>query len=515
MSFESSIAGLPQFPKSLWLSATELPRYPKLEADLQVDVTVVGAGITGMTTAYLLAAKGLKVALLDAGRIFHGTTGHTTAKITAQHNLIYDELIAHFGADNARLYYEANREALQFIKKLAADEQIPCQFKEENAYIYTSSEANMDKISAECKAYEQLGIPGGFVEQTPLPFQTRAAIVMKDQAQFDPIPFLNHLREQFLRLGGQLFEETTVVGVEKGPPAVVKTSDGCQITSPYVVVCSHFPCIDKGGFYFARLHAERSYTLAARTGKGLAGGMYLSADNPVRSLRTVTANDEELLLIGGEGHKTGQGICTFQYYEKLREFGLEHFDLQEIVYHWSAQDLVTLDNLPYIGRELGDQRHIFIATGFKKWGMTTSVAAALLNSSLIAGEQSPYEELFKPSRFHADPDIKTFILQNANVAKHLIAGKVDIVHRRVEELAPDEGAVVRVNGRRAGAYRDAAGELHVVDTTCTHMGCEVEWNEAERTWDCPCHGSRFAYTGDVMEGPAKKALGKVKAASEK
>ncbi|MDD9267357.1 FAD-dependent oxidoreductase [Paenibacillus sp. GCM10023248] len=513
MSIESTKPALPQFPKSLWLSTAHIDSYPKLDKDLQVDVTVVGAGITGMTTAYLLATKGLKVALLDAGRIYHGTTGHTTAKITAQHNLVYDEFISHFGMENARLYYEANHEALQWVKQLVAEHHIACQLKEEDAYIYTGSESGVKKIMDECSAYDKLGIPGGLAEHVPLPYETRAAVVMRKQAQFDPIPFLNHLKEHFLRLGGQLFEQTTVTGMEKGPPAVVKTSDGFRVTSPYVVVCSHFPCIDKGGFYFARLHAERSYALAARTGKKLAGGMYLSSDNPARSLRTVTANGEELLLIGGEGHKTGQGICTFQYYEKLREFGAEQFDLQEVVYHWSAQDLFTLDKLPYIGKELKDQPHILLATGFKKWGMTTSVAAALLNARLVTGESSPYEELFSPSRFHADPDIKTFVVQNADVAKHLIAGKVDIVHRKAEELAPDEGAVVRVNGRRAGAYRDAAGELHVVDTTCTHMGCEVEWNEAERTWDCPCHGSRFAYNGDVMEGPAKKPLSQVNMAS--
>lgn len=509
MSFESTSAPFPPFPKSVWLSSTEMPSYPKLAKDIQVDAAVVGAGITGMTTAYLLASKGLKVALVDAGKIANGTTGHTTAKITAQHNLVYDEFISHFGEEKARLYYEANREALHFIKNLVTDHAIPCQFKEEEAYIYTTLEANTEKIAAESKAYEKLGIPGGFLEQAPLPFQTRAAIVMKNQAQFDPIPFIKHLAHAFIQLGGQIFEQTTVVGVEKGIPATIKTNDGHQITSRYVVSSSHFPFNDRNGFYFAKLHAEKSYALAARTEIGLSGGMFINADTPTRSLRTVMAGNEELLLIGGEGHKTGQGMCTYQYYEALHQFGVEQFKLKEVLYHWSAQDLFTLDKLPYIGQELSDSPNILIATGFKKWGMTTSVAAAILNSAIITGEKSPYEELFSPSRFHADPMVKTFILQNANVAKHLIAGKFDIVHRQAEELQNDEGAVVRVNGKRAGAYRDSDGELHVVDTTCTHMGCEVEWNEAERSWDCPCHGSRFSYSGNVIEGPAKQALAKV------
>jgi glycine/D-amino acid oxidase-like deaminating enzyme/nitrite reductase/ring-hydroxylating ferredoxin subunit len=506
MSFDPRKDPFPQFPKSVWLSETALPTYPKLTNDLQTDVAVVGAGITGITTAYLLAEKGLKVVLVDAGQLANGTTGHTTAKITAQHDLVYDEFIAHFGEEKTRLYYEANYAALNFIKKMVVNHAIPCQFKEEDAYIYTVEEANVGKIAAESKAYEKLGIPGGYLEQAPLPFQTRAAIVMNKQAQFDPIPFLKHLTQAFIQLGGQIYEQTTVVGVEKGTPATLKTSEGFQITSSFVVSSSHFPFNDRSGFYFARLHAEKSYALAAKTAISLAGGMYINADTPARSLRTVKVNEEELLLIGGESHKTGQGVCTFQYYEALRQFGVEQFKLQEVMYHWSAQDLLTLDKLPYIGREVSDQPNMLIATGFKKWGMTTSVAAAMLNSSIITGEKSPYEELFSPSRFHADPMIKTFITSNANIAGHLIAGKFDIVHRQAEELQNDEGAVVRVNGKRAGAYRDASGELHVVDTTCTHMGCEVEWNEAERSWDCPCHGSRFSYTGSVIEGPAKQPL---------
>ncbi|MBA2940927.1 FAD-dependent oxidoreductase [Paenibacillus sp. CGMCC 1.16610] len=509
MSFDPSKDPFPQFPKSVWLSETEMPTYPKLANDIEADVAVVGAGITGMTTAYLLASKGFKVVLVDAGKIANGTTGHTTAKITAQHDLVYDEFISHFGEEKSRLYYEANRDALNFIKKLVVEQAIPCQFKEEDAYIYTIEEANVAKIEAESKAYEKLGIPGGYLAQPPLPFQTQAAIVMKNQAQFDPIPFLKHIAQAFIQLGGQIFEQTTVVGVDKGTPATVKTSEGFRITCNFVVSSSHFPFNDRNGFYFARLHAEKSYALAAKTEISLAGGMYINADTPARSLRTVMVNGEELLLIGGESHKTGQGICTFQYYEALRQFGVAQFNLQEVRYHWSAQDLLTLDKLPYIGREVSDESNILIATGFKKWGMTTSVAAAILNTALIAGEKSPYEELFSPSRFHADPMIKTFIMSNANIAKHLIAGKFDIVHREAEELQNDEGAVVRVNGKRAGAYRDTSGELHVVDTTCTHMGCEVEWNEAERSWDCPCHGSRFSYTGTVIEGPAKQPLTQV------
>ncbi|WP_152379510.1 FAD-dependent oxidoreductase [Paenibacillus brasilensis] len=499
----------PQFPESYWLASTDIPGFPKLNGDIQVDVAIVGAGITGITTAYLLSKKGLKVAVVDAGRMLHGTTGHTTAKITAQHDLIYSEFLSHFGKEKARLYYEANRDALQFIKQTVEKYNIDCQFTEEDAYVYTCADTYVDKIAAEYKAYEELGIPGSYVEHTPLPFSTKAAIMMKNQAQFNPVPFLKHLANQVIRQGGKIYEQTTVVGVEKGSPAIIRTNDGNKITCNHVVSSSHFPFNDPSSLYFARLHAERSYVLAVKTDRIYPGGMYLSAEAPKRSLRSVLVNGEPMVIVGGEGHKTGQGICTFQYYEALEKFAEQTFGLKEIAYRWSAQDLYTLDKLPYIGQELSDISNIFVATGYRKWGMSTSVAAALLNTNLIIGKESPYQDLFSPSRFHVDPDVKTFVAQNANVAKHLIAGKLEMSHKKAEELQHDEGAVVRVNGKRAGAYRDLQGALHLVDTTCTHMGCEVEWNEAERTWDCPCHGSRYSYQGEVIEGPAQKSLGKV------
>ncbi|MGQ3478716.1 FAD-dependent oxidoreductase [Paenibacillus sp. TY11] len=505
----SSQSKFPQFPYSYWLNSTDIPSFPKLSQDTQVDVVIVGAGITGITTAYLLTKKGLKVAVVDAGQILNGTTGHTTAKITAQHDLIYSEFLSHFGKEKTRLYYEANHEALQFIKQIVDEHNIDCQFSEEDAYVYTCSDTYVEKIASEYKAYEELGISGSYVEKTPLPFSTKAAIIMKKQAQFNPVPFLKYLAGEVLRQGGEIYEQTTVVGVEKGNPAIIKTREGIKITCSHVVSSSHFPFNDPSGLYFARLHAERSYVLAVKTDKSYPGGMYLSAENPKRSLRSVIVNGKPMVIVGGESHKTGQGICTFQYYEALEKFAAETFGLREVAYRWSAQDLSTLDKLPYIGQELSGNSNILVATGYRKWGMSTSIVAALLNANLITGEGSRYQELFSPSRFHADPDIKTFVIQNVDVAKHLIAGKLEMTHKEIDQLQYDEGAVVRVNGKRTGAYRDTQGTMHLVDTTCTHMGCEVDWNEAERTWDCPCHGSRYSYEGKVIEGPAKKSLGKV------
>ncbi|CAG7640347.1 Cytochrome b6-f complex iron-sulfur subunit [Paenibacillus solanacearum] len=503
---------LPQFPESLWLAASPIPSFPKLTRDIRVDAAVVGAGISGITTAYLLSQRGLRVALIEAGTVLSGTTGHTTAKITAQHDLVYDEFISHFGKEQARLYYEANHEALQFIKKTVAEQRIACDFTEEDAYVYTDADDYVKKIASEYAAYEALGIPGAYADRTPLPFPTKAAVVMKQQARFNPVPYLTHLlRQATEQYGCQVYEHSTAVNLEKGSPATVITQEGQRVTCDFVVLSTHFPFADGGGFYFAKLHASRSYVLAAKAAQAWPGGMYICAEEPKRSLRSATVNGEALLLIGGESHKTGQGLCTFRHYEALQQFGEEQLGITDIRYRWSAQDLVTLDKLPYIGPITSDALNVFVATGYKKWGMTTGTAAALLIDKLVAGGESPYQELFHPSRFHADPSLKTLIVQNADVLDQFVSGKLEMIFKTPEELDRDEGSVVRVNGKRAGAYRDPEGTLHIVDTTCTHMGCEVEWNDGERTWDCPCHGSRFSYKGDVLEGPAKEPLAELAA----
>ncbi|OCT10973.1 (2Fe-2S)-binding protein [Paenibacillus pectinilyticus] len=507
---QASTVSLPQFPQSYWLdSVDQIPQFPSLTADLKTDVAVIGAGITGITTAYLLAKRGVKVVVLNAGRILGGTTGHTTAKVTTQHGLIYHEFLSHFGEEKTRLYYEANNEALSLIKNTVNELGIDCQFTEEDAYVYTSDEAYLNQLQDEYLAYGNLQIAADYLESNPLPFATKAAIRIRAQARFNPVPYLLRLIQEITQMGGQIFEGTTVVGATHEKPSTVKTKQGAQVTCDYVVTASHYPFNDIKGAYFTRLHAEKSYVIAARTEKTFPEGMYINAEQPSRSLRAVTIDGEPAVLIGGEGHKTGQGLCTHQYYENLQKFGEETFGLKEILYRWSAQDVFTLDKMPYIGRQFNDVPHLLMATGYRKWGMTNSMVAAMLNTKLIVGEQSPYEEVFTPHRFHADPSVKTFVMQNANVAKHFVAGKFDLQHKQPEELSTDEGSVVSVGGKRAGAYRDTSGELHVVDTTCTHLGCEVEWNDAERTWDCPCHGSRYSYQGDVIEGPAKKALTKL------
>uniref|UniRef100_A0A7U3YIJ6 FAD dependent oxidoreductase n=1 Tax=Geobacillus sp. (strain Y4.1MC1) TaxID=581103 RepID=A0A7U3YIJ6_GEOS0 len=502
---------MPSLPLSLepyWRTSAALPSFPKLSEHIRTDVAIIGGGISGITTAYLLAKNGVRVVLLEADRLLNGTTGHTTAKITAQHDIIYDELINHLGQEKAKLYYAACMEALRFIRSTVNQEAIDCDFMAQDAYIYADSSSSLTKLINEWKAYEKLGIDGTFVESLPLPLPVKGAVMMKNQAQFHPLKYLAKLVNAIIQAGGRIYEHTPAADIEQGSALTVVTRDKKRVACEHVVVCSHFPFYD-GGFYFSRMYAERSYVLGVKIAEAYPGGMYLSADQPKRSIRYAPMNGENLILIGGENHKTGQGVPTMKHYESLQSFASELFTVTDIPYRWSAQDLTTLDKVPYIGTMTAGTPNIFVATGYRKWGMTHGTIAGLLISDLILGRDNRYRDLYTPSRFYADPSVKHFLTQNVDVAKHLVEGKIEVVVRKPEDLANGEGAVVTVNGKRAGAYKDENGTLSIVDTTCTHMGCELEWNSGDRTWDCPCHGSRFSVDGNVVEGPAQQPLNKI------
>lgn len=498
---------IPQFPKTYWREI-ELPAFEKLKENISVDVVIVGAGITGITAAHLLSEEGLKCAILEAGSILNGTTGHTTAKLTAQHSIIYDEFINHFGEEKARLYYESHMNAIQFVENAIKEQGIDCDFSREDACVYVTTDQNVEKLKTEWEAYQKLGIDGAIKDT--IPFQNipaKAALVMRNQAQYHPLKFLKALLDKAVKAGCLVYENTTAQTINKNDsdPAVI-TKSGHQVSCKQVIIASHFPFYDIPGLYFARMYPERSYAIGIKTDKDYPGGMYISSDGPTRSIRYTPLNGEKLLIIGGENHKTGQGINTLKHYEALQDFAEHVFGIKEYEYRWSAQDLVTLDKLPFIGPITSGYKHIFVATGFKKWGMTTGILAGHLLRDYVLKRDNPYHELYSPLRFHADPDLKSVVTANADVAKHLIKGKLEFVPRDAEGLQNGEGSVVTYNGKRAGAYKDKDGKLYIVDTTCKHLGCECEWNAAEKTWDCPCHGSRYSYSGDVVEGPAKKGL---------
>lgn len=509
MTIMNSDINIPQFPKSYWQQSVSLPDFPKLSESIKTDIGIVGGGITGITAAYLLTKEGLDVTLIDAGQILNGVTGHTTAKITAQHGIIYDELIKHFGKDNATLYHQACLDAKQFIENTIRTHHIDCDYQQEDAYIFTNSDAYLSQLETEKEAYNQLDIDSELSNSMPLEIPVKSVLKMKNQAQFHPLKYLKILADEALSNGLQIYEETTATDVEHNKRPAIITREGERINCQYVIQASHYPFYDGEGFYPTRMYPERSYIVAVKTPQHFPGGMYISAESPTHSVRSVNMDDEDLWLIAGENHKPGQGQSTMKHYEALQDYAAKHFGISEYVYRWSAQDLTTMDKVPYIGPVTKNEDNVFVATGYRKWGMTNGTIAAQIITDRILDKDNPYHKLYTPSRFQADPSIREFTKMNADVAKHMIRGKLEYTNDNVSSLKTDDATVTRVNGKRTGVYKDEDNQLYAVDTTCKHLGCEVNWNSGDRTWDCPCHGSRYSYTGEVIEGPAKEPLNKV------
>ncbi|WP_051575205.1 FAD-dependent oxidoreductase [Sporolactobacillus terrae] len=491
---------------SIWRDTVHLPTFNPLKEDHTTDVLVVGAGITGITAAYMLAKRGVSVTLIDANKLTSGTTGYTTAKISAQHGLIYDHLIRSLGEENAALYYQANKEGLHWIGSHIKENGLHCDFEIQPSLIYATNDQEAKAVEKEKKAYDRLGILSSLKDSAALPFKVKNALIMPGQAQFHPLMYLHELIAELVKMNVAIFEETLAETIEETEKERrVKTKQGFTINCRDVLICSHFPFYDHR-FYFARMFAERSYLLACETDRALPDGMYLSAGNPKRSIRGLHLNQKNYLLIGGENHKTGRGESMEHHYEQLASFAKQQFGQTKIVAHWSAQDFTTLDQVPYIGRIAKNSPHILVAAGFHKWGMTTGTLAAQLLTDLVLGRENPYEALFSPSRFEATPMLASFLAENLQVAGQLIKGKLSRPAPLNEHLQNDQAVIAELHGERVGAYRNGKGELTVVDTTCPHLGCEVNWNQGEKSWDCPCHGSRFKANGEVIDGPAKDAL---------
>ena len=492
-------------PQPYWMASISNLDYPTLNEDLKLEVAIVGGGMTGLLCAHLLHQKGVKTAIIEADRILQGTTGHTTAKITSQHGLIYSKIKNQISEEIAKQYAEANESAIRTIEKIAKENNIECDFIQQSSYVYTLLDDYVDKISDEAKVASTLGIPATYLEELPLPFPIKAAVRFENQAQFHPRKFLLALAKNFTQSGGQIFEQSRVVDIEEDGKYVLTTDQGKKVFAEKVIIASHYPFYNKHGLYFTRIYPERSYVIAIKAKGIYPGGMYITAEDPGRSLRSQSSDNGELIFVGGEHHKTGQGEDTVKHYDALVDFANANFSVVDMPYRWSTQDCMTLDGLPYVGHFTSNTPNLYIATGYGKWGMTNSMASSMILRDLIIDGKSAWQDAYNPSRETLIASTKTFVVENLNVAQELIEGKLSPLPSNVD-IKPGEGKIIEANGQRAGAYRDEQGTLHVVDTTCTHMGCELNWNSAEKSWDCPCHGSRFSYEGDVIEGPALRPL---------
>jgi glycine/D-amino acid oxidase-like deaminating enzyme/nitrite reductase/ring-hydroxylating ferredoxin subunit len=490
---------------SVWIgTAPEQPSHPELDGPVSADVAVLGGGIVGITTALLLAEAGMSVALVEADRLARGVSGYTTSKVSSQHGMVYARLRSRFGLDGARTYGQANEAGLAWIAERIERDGIDCDFRRRDSYAYLPAGEDRTQAEEEASAATLAGLPATLVEATPLPFAVETAVRFSAQAEFHARRYLLGLAERLASAGGRIFEGSRAVAVDTDEGCLVKTSGG-RVHADKVVVATHFPFLDRS-LAFARIHPYRSYAIACDIDGEPPDGMFISGSSPTRSVRGVPVDGGELLLVGGEGHKTGTGGDTERHYERLEEFARRHWDVRSVEYRWSSQDNVTVDGVPYVGPVNPFTEDVLMATGFAKWGLTGGTAAALILADRLAGRENPWAGLFDSNRFKL-AGLPKLVAENTESGLRMVGDRLTKRGGRpIEDLRPGEGDIVRANGERVAAYRDEGGGLVAVSPRCTHLGCQVNWNSAERSWDCPCHGSRFSPDGEVLHGPAVHRL---------
>lgn len=491
--------------RSLWIETTPATSYRALSGKPSFDVIVLGGGITGLTTAYLLKREGLRVAVLEMDRVATGVTGYTTAKVTALHGLIYADLIDRHGEDRAEAYAAANLSAVERIADIADEEAIGCDLDRLDAYTYAETDAGADAVRREAEACASLGLKAELVTETPLPFDVIVALRLTDQAAFHPRKYCLGLAKAIHGAKGRIYERTRVLEVEeKKRVCHVKTERG-TLSAAHVVVATHLPFMGEGRFY-AKTYPLRSYALAIPTKGERLDGMFLNAEEPVRSVRPFTSGRRRGVIVGGENHKVGQEIDTRARYQALEAWASERFGSVAVDHRWSAQDYFGVDGIPYVGRLTRENERVFVATGFRKWGMTNGTAAAMMITDAIVGRENPWATAFDATRIRPKQAAKDFIKEGVDVAAHLYGGKLAPKYRSVNDLAPGAAGLCDLEGETVAAFRDESGRVHAVSPDCTHMGCRLAWNMAELSWDCPCHGSRFDPDGHVLHGPANQDL---------
>ncbi|MFN2464765.1 MAG: FAD-dependent oxidoreductase [Candidatus Dormibacteria bacterium] len=497
---------LVQANPSIWVDSHAAPIYGPVLRDRRFDVVVIGAGITGLTTALLLKRQGAKVAVLESDQVCSGVTGYTTAKVSALHGTMYSRLEERHGADTARIYAEANVAGLDLVAALVTELEISCDFERHAAYTYSEDANSAGLIHAEVAAAQRAGLGANFTTDTDLPFPIRAAVELPNQALFHPRKYCLALAAAVHGGGSAVFEMTRAVDVTQGDPVEVKTESGRSVRADNVVLATHLPFLDRG-LFFVRTAPYRSYATALRLRSQVPQGMYLSIDEPSRSLRPIPGLGENLLLVGGEGHKSGQEPDTTARYAALEAWSHDRFAGAAITHRWSAQDYIPADDLPYVGRLWAGSRRLWTATGFQKWGMTNGSAAAIMLCDLVMDRANAWAKTFDSLRLDVAGSAQKLAAENLNVAEQFVGDRLgSLSPPPASTLARGEGGLVERDGHKVAAYRDDDGELHAVSAVCSHLGCLVSFNNAETTWDCPCHGSRFDVDGRVISGPAVRNL---------
>ena len=475
--------------ESVWGESCEFGKRQVLNKDIETDILIIGAGIAGILTAYMLKQNGRDVVLIDADKVAGGNTKNTTAKITSQHDLIYDKLISEFGEEKARQYAKANELAIKKYKEIIKERKIDCDFEEKSAYVYSLNE--IENIKKEIEAAKKVGINAEFVEKANLPFKIKGAIKFNNQAQFNPLKFLKDISKDLT-----IYENTRALEIKY---KLVITNKG-EITANNIVVATHYPIMNTPGYYFLKMHQERSYVIALENVDDI-DGMYIDVDKDGYSFRMY----KDLLLLGAIKQRTGENEIGGSY-DALRRVAKDLYPKSKEKYIWSAQDCMTIDGIPYIGKYSDETPNIYVATGFNKWGMTSSMVSAMIISDMILGKENDFSEIFSPKRFDLSASINNVAKDISETAKNFIAQKISIPSSTIEHIKNGHAGIVEYNGEKVGVYKNNEGKEFIVSTKCPHLGCQLHWNADELTWDCPCHGSRFDYEGRLIGGPATKDL---------
>lgn len=492
--------------ESLWIKTMKDEiNLKSLESDEETEVCVIGAGLFGLTTAYYLTQCGKKVVVLERDGIGKKVSGNTTGKITSQHELFYTHLVEDYGEEYAKKYLKANEQAIRNIQQIIDREKIECEFSTQKSYVYTTKQDEVIEIEKEVEIVNKLGKDAKFVTNIELPLKIKGAIEFDGQSQFHPRKYMLGLANAILKQN-KIYNYTTVTDVEKDGDNYKIYTDKGNIKAKYVVLATHFPTINMPGFYFLKMYQSTSYLIAIETNSKLPQGMYINIREPVYSFRKANYNGKEILLIGGAGHKTGEPIPEESHYEQLEKKAKEMYSDCKVLFRWNTRDCISLDKIPYVGEFSNLMKNLYVGTGFKKWGITLSNVAANIVADKIMGSINELEDIFTATRMKPIKnrwEVEHMLKETVN---SIALNKFKIDSWNVEKIENGNGAIIEIDGSNVGVYKDINGKIYAVKPNCSHLGCLLSWNNTDKTWDCPCHGSRFDYRGRNLYEPAIKDL---------